>query len=478
MVNKKGVKNVTITLEDLANSYSDWVSDNFDEIDELKMFLDALFGRKRLLILKRESDFNKLYKQLEEYCNKNSIQYSKPNFNRNITAEQIRGEVVVDFENGQPSHHRNLPGYIAFDKRQMIVIDGLSADTDLEVLRAFCYMGCLGGYYNDLENLPKDKLPVGSSYVFIAKEDFPIEKFMSITTHFREESSEIDLNDFEKKVKKHMELYKQNVLKIADPGVYIHNGNEHKMHHILPVKLSDLNILNPYNTDTGLMQYFDFNKKHRYFHHLNSSQAMCINFFFPLIKYRKLDVVLKMLNIEGEPAYNTVKFEKESDLEKGKYRKTNFDFYFETTEGKKIYFEIKYTENGFGAYSFGLNGNEESDREHDETFLNTYQMIFDNNPAIEERFKQKEVFFKHYQLMRNLLHIDNDSYVIFLYPEGNKAVRSAARNAKEEVIKPQWRRQFKPVTWESLIKAIDIFINQDDLLDYYKNSFRVKYLNY
>lgn len=25
-------------------------------------------------------------------------------------------------------------------------------------------------------------------------------------------------------------------------------------------------------------------KKHMYFHHLNSSQAMCINFFYPLVK--------------------------------------------------------------------------------------------------------------------------------------------------------------------------------------------------
>ena len=54
--------------------------------------------------------------------------------------------------------------------------------------------------------------------------------------------------------------------------------------HILPKEKKDLNIIEgirndfwPYLNKTDI-------KLHQYFHHLNSSQALCFNLFFPLIK--------------------------------------------------------------------------------------------------------------------------------------------------------------------------------------------------
>ncbi|GAI49533.1 unnamed protein product, partial [marine sediment metagenome] len=69
---------------------------------------------------------------------------------------------------------------------------------------------------------------------------------------------------------------------------------------------------------------------HKYFHHLNSSQALCINLFFPLIVEEKLDVILELLEIPKNTITNAC-FEKESDIEivAGTDRKTNFDFYLQ-----------------------------------------------------------------------------------------------------------------------------------------------------
>ena len=67
--------------------------------------------------------------------------------------------------------------------------------------------------------------------------------------------------------------------------------------------------------------------------HLNASQAMCINFFYPLI-------------------------------EKGVAGKTNFDFYMKLGFEVNIYFEIKYTETSFG--------NAKHDSKYKNKFYSTY----------------------------------------------------------------------------------------------------------
>jgi hypothetical protein len=126
--------------------------------------------------------------------------------------------------------------------------------------------------------------------------------------------------------------YKKDYLKVNEPGIFNYSGKNYYLDHILPKNLENLNILQPYNHDPDLLIMLPNEKWHRYFHHLNSSQAMCVNFFYPLIKEKKLDIILEMLKVSGKVNYLKTKFEKESSIESDPYRKTNFDFFIETEE--------------------------------------------------------------------------------------------------------------------------------------------------
>ena len=118
----------------------------------LSTFMDALFGKRRFLILKISSNKNKILKELKNYCMEKEIEFSQLN-GQHLTVDTIKGELEVIHENGRPIYTRKAPDYISNNK-QLIVVPDLSSETDLAILKAFLYMGELGAYYDDIENLP------------------------------------------------------------------------------------------------------------------------------------------------------------------------------------------------------------------------------------------------------------------------------------------------------------------------------------
>jgi hypothetical protein len=210
-------------------------------------------------------------------------------------------------------------------------------------------------------------------------------------------------------------------------------------------------------------------KYHRYFHHLISSQAMCINFFYPLIKEKLLDEIITILGIKGEVNYNNcdVCFEKESELEKGTQSKINFDFYIKLKSGVRIFFEIKYTERDFGKAK--------NDTAHRKKFYNIYLPILKENKSIRSRWKTEERFLNNYQLMRNLIHINKYSYVVFIYPSENKGISNASIKARKEIIENGWKNHYILFTWEDLVEQLITRLNSNELIDYYKKEFSNKY---
>lgn len=466
-----------VTWDDLRNAKGIQLVD-FDTVsekaDELHMFLAAFFGRKRLLVLRVQNNHRKILKELKNYCTDKNLELCRLD-EKKLSEDYIKGEVEINYVDSSPeSWGRKRPSYIR-DVKQMIIVEDLNETTDTEILRAFMYMGRLGTYYNDLENLPKDKLPYGSGYVFLADEDFPLQRFASISSYWNEEAAVIDLRDFQSKVKEHMGNYKDKVLGIPEDGVYRYQKQEIPQKHILPKNKEEFNIDGNYRADFYASQYKKGITFHKYFHHLNSSQAMCINFFYPLIKEKRLETILDILGIPGETIYSPdcMCFEKESEVEKSAKRKTNFDFFMRLNPSINVYFEIKYTENEFGKAKF----DDEHD-EHKKKFRKTYLPLLNNNPAIKEEFKEEDTFLKNYQIMRNLVHIDKDSYVVFLFPTENNAIREAAMSAKKQIIEEDWQNHFKPTTWEYLVEQVCLRLNSQNLTDYYSNEFSKKYLQY
>lgn len=277
--------------------------------------------------------------------------------------------------------------------------------------------------------------------------------------------------DFHNKVKKHLGKYKKESLNISKPGLFSYKGREFKHDHILPLDTIESNIIEKYRNDFYTSMYSSDISIHKYFHHLNSSQAMCINFFYPLIKEKLLDLLTSILALKGDVNYNPndICFEKESEVEESSARKTNFDFYIKLDTGTKLYFEVKYSERKFGK-------GEKTD-ERRKKFRDTYWSILKEHPAIKESCKIEDLFLDNYQIMRNLLHINQESYVIFIYPEENLNIKREALSALKNIIESGWENHLILLTWEDLVEKIISYSMPKDLIDYYM-EFKSKYLKY
>lgn len=282
------------------------------------------------------------------------------------------------------------------------------------------------------------------------------------------DTGQTDSRDFDLRVKEHMVEYKRSVLKINQDGIWKRNKRPYK--HILPEESWQANILEPYREAffNGPQAKIQF---HNDFHHLNSSQAMCINFFYPLIAEEKLHLLLPILGMDqtAKDCIAEACFEKESNLEIAKGRKTSFDFYMQLKPNTKIFFEIKYSENGFGKAA--------KDDEHLSNYYKVYKPLLNNNPAIRDNCKNEEYFLNHYQIMRNLLHIDANSTVVFIYPQDNQKVNEEALQARAEVMTPGWESKFILYQWEGLLRELFKHLKDKQLIDYY-NAFADKYLKY
>ena len=254
--------------------------------------------------------------------------------------------------------------------------------------------------------------------------------------------------NYQKKIKTHLRNYKLKYFSTVADGKWRNSKKDYP--HILPKEKEQLNLLPEYRN--SLSDYIEKEKKknglrtHTYFHHLNSSQAMCLNFFYPLLKEKELDIILKAIGLENEEVeYSQACFEKESKVEKiGKnYRATNFDFYIKTKTKKRIYFEIKYTEQAFGKVK--------PDNFHSDKFEKVY---INNLDSIEKEYSNKKAFLENYQILRNLICISENSYVVFLFPNGNKKIKSQAELAKKEFLKDNLKGNLINLTWEDLTHYI------------------------
>ncbi|PEQ84660.1 hypothetical protein CN481_22080 [Bacillus sp. AFS006103] len=133
----------------------------------------------------------------------------------------------------------------------------------------------------------------------------------------------------------------------------------------------------------------------------------------------------------------------------------------------RIFFEIKYTERDFGKAK--------NDTAHRKEFYNIYLPILKENKSIRIRWKTEERFLNNYQLMRNLIHINKYSYVVFIYPSDNKGISNASIKARKEIIENGWENHYILFTWEDLVEQLITRLNSNELIDYYKKEFSNKY---
>jgi hypothetical protein len=244
---------------------------------------------------------------------------------------------------------------------------------------------------------------------------------------------------YRKTILERLAKYKEKELKILRKGTY--SGNEYN--HILPKKKESENLISPLNN------FYDDIKReiklHRNYHHLNSSQALTINFFYPfekgIMNLNNLDLSKILFSLtEFKKDISYIELEKVSDKEKSETTKTNFDVFMKTTDNEEVYIEAKYTEREFGKANYKsktvLDDSKSIILSHllaekridDDKYIKKFEVyrnvIDDYNlkNIINPEYTKMTNFYDNYQIMRNILHVDDNSYVYFIIPKENKSV--------------------------------------------------------
>lgn len=289
-----------------------------------------------------------------------------------------------------------------------------------------------------------------------------------------EEDSFKSVGSFAKRAMEHLAYYKENELGINEPGIYNYRRREIPKRHILPTKEIEKNILEKYRTDFFTSIKDKSIKLHPCFHHLNSSQAMCINLFYPLMQEHSLDDFLQFAEINLD-APITGEFEKESEIEKNAQRLTSFDFYMKDSCSRKVFVEVKYTESGFGKAQ--RSKDEDREKYHNKFEVTYLPLLKKATRFLNPRYCEETAFLDNYQLMRNLVHIDDDSHLILLFPSANDLALKEATHAKDNFLTKEGQERFRIVYLEDLVSFL-LKEMEDEALECYYKEFASKYCFY
>lgn len=225
-------------------------------------------------------------------------------------------------------------------------------------------------------------------------------------------------SEFKRRTLEHLSDYKEKQLGITDSGKW----KTVSCPHILPEKQMSANLL----PMVKLPQI----KVHSGACHLNSSQMMCVNFFEPLIHDVSGKRVLRRILSEC----TGISFD--SDVKRAEFEyipheggeNTNFDFFLEFTDGGKIYFEIKYTEECFGGVDKAL----QKKGVYSTLWRNLYKARC--NDSLYLSGISEEEFYSEYQIYRIMTYIrTTQDYAFFVYPFGNDNLKNqfaVSRGAK------------------------------------------------
>ena len=222
------------------------------------------------------------------------------------------------------------------------------------------------------------------------------------------------MSTFSATLNRQLAAYKNARLGVKESGTFVHKGREVRHGHILPRDLRWLNILEPYRAE--IRRYVEARSDltlHKYFHHLNSSQAFALNLFFPFFENGHSAHLLRALGLKGEVSAWSPEYI--ADSAEG----TNVDVSWQGLNGERTYCEVKFSEQEFGAAK--------DDKRHREKLDKIYRPILSSYCPSE--LLEPPSFFASYQVFRNLWLAAREpsASVVFLLPRQNTALWSPLR---------------------------------------------------
>lgn len=207
------------------------------------------------------------------------------------------------------------------------------------------------------------------------------------------------------------------------------------------VSAAELNIISGVDLDIFRKQIVRQGQLHRFAHHLNSSQLLCYNYFRPMMTtecHPNAELIQWVIdNIGVQLSANaSCCFEYIEDKEEN----TNFDFYIK--DGNiEIFFEVKYTEYGFGKAKY--------DKRHKEKFKSIYKHKLEAQKCLPINMSMQS-FFDNYQLCRNVCRITSDNkFVVFIFPKNNTTTYKQFEVFRELI--QCLHSNVKAIYWENIV---------------------------
>lgn len=271
--------------------------------------------------------------------------------------------------------------------------------------------------------------------------------------------------NYQERLRSHLVKYKFRVLGVLANGAWKgpRTGAVAEQPHVLPPQYLRLNVLAPYRE--RFWSEFDRGERrplHRDFAHLNSSQAMCFNLFYPLVVDREWAAafVQGVLGVKGTP--RSLAFEYVEDPQEN----THFDFFMALDAGR-IYFETKLAELGFGTVDL-------PSRER-ERLLQRYVPRLAS--LVDAKWLEPDAFFRRYQLLRNLSSLSQPGSLLYLVlPKANQSLQQALRILPEITAGALQDRVRVLYLEDALERVRPLLRGRDDALKSHYREFREKYL--
>jgi len=412
----------------------------------LQEFLSRNAGRKNLLVIRVSECKDEVMEEIASFSEATEREFIL------LSGSDLSPENIRDL-----TKMKDQPIFIGIE--ELSKARELGTLEEAAVYRAIINMADPG---NEDFGLHKD-----SSFVFLAEEDFPSQELATVSLTWAYESAFLDCRDFRSKVMDHMKKYKEKFLRVKE-NVSI-NGRIYS--NILPEKYYEMNFSSDVKDKLIGSKYLSSICWHRYSHHLNSSQVMAVNFFYPLIKYRELDTLLMLMGIEDEIVYDPshISFSKISEIEQTLGRKTCFDFHLKLKSGKDVYVISRYTN---GCYGRAI------DEDFTIKYEETFKPLLEKSEIIKEEYKNEKSFLENYNFMRSLVHLSEDSYLLVIYPRENWRIRDKALKVEEEILNEGFKEHYIPVVWEDLLDLLIEKMSNNDVARFYEVWFKDKYFRY
>lgn len=276
--------------------------------------------------------------------------------------------------------------------------------------------------------------------------------------------------NYQERLRAHLVKYKFRVLGVLASAAWKgpRTGAVAEHPHILPPEHLRLNVLAPFRE--RFWAEFDRGEQrplHRDFAHLNSSQAMCFNLFYPLVADRAWAgaFVQGVLGIKDPP--RAMAFEYVDDPEET----THFDFFMRLDSGSnggaRIYFETRLAELGFGTIDL-------LPRERT-ALLQRYAPRLSG--LVDAKWLEPDAFFRRYQLLRNLACLAEPRSLLYLVvPRANESLAQALRILPEVTAGALEQRVRILYLEDALDRMKPLLRGRDETLKSHYREFRDKYI--